>query len=366
MIHGIIEIGDKPVREVMIPRTDIVAVDREDQLRDLVKLFKEYRHTRMPVYEDNIDHVIGLIHCKDLLLFYTLSSSQKFDIDKILRPILYVPEQKKVDELLNEMRVKKQHMMVVVDEYGGTAGLVTLEDLLEEIVGEIRDEYDTAEQDQLQILTDHEARVDAGFPLEELNERLHLGLEESGDYGEAGRIFTLLTRDHGKVGAIAKGVRRPSSKLGPSLELYGHIDVLLAKGRGDLDVLAQVERVPGYRIEGNVLQMAHAALIAELAERVCEDRHPIDGVYELAVMSLDELSRESDPRRASAWFLMTALDLLGYAPQLLNCASCERPLSARPAAFSAEAGGVLCDPGAVAAVGLVPVAAVKGLGRSDA
>src|SRR5256886_16396246 len=179
MIHGIIEIGDKTVREVMIPRTDIVAVDREDPLRDLVKLFKEYRHTRMPGYEDNIDHVIGLIHCKDLLLFYTLSSSQKFDIDKILRPILYVPEQKKVDELLNEMRVKKQHMMIVVDEYGGTAGLVTLEDLLEEIVGEIRDEYDTAEQDQLQIVSDHEARVDAGFPLEELNERLHLGLEES-------------------------------------------------------------------------------------------------------------------------------------------------------------------------------------------
>jgi len=198
MIHGIIEIGDKTVREVMIPRTDIVAVDREDQLRDLVKLFKEYRHTRMPVYEDNIDHVIGLIHCKDLLLFYTLSSSQKFDIDKILRPISFVPEQKKVDELLNEMRVKKQHMMVVVDEYGGTAGLVTLEDLLEEIVGEIRDEYDTAEQDQLQILTDHEARVDAGFPLEELNERLHLGLEESGDYDSVGGYV------HAMLGKIAE------------------------------------------------------------------------------------------------------------------------------------------------------------------
>src|SRR5437588_2399817 len=198
MIHGIIEIGDKTVREVMIPRTDIVAVDRQDQLRDLVKLFKEYRHTRMPVYEDNIDHVIGLIHCKDLLLFYTLASSHKFAIDKILRPISFVPEQKKVDELLNEMRVKKQHMMVVVDEYGGTAGLVTLEDLLEEIVGEIRDEYDTAEQDQLQIVSDHEARVDAGFPLEELNERLHLGLEESGDYDSVGGYV------HAMLGKIAE------------------------------------------------------------------------------------------------------------------------------------------------------------------
>ena len=198
MIHGIIEIGDKTVREVMIPRTDIVAVERTAQLRDIARLFKQHRHTRMPVYEDNIDHVIGLIHTKDLLLFYTLSSSRKFDMDKVLRPIEFTPEQKKVDELLNEMRVKKQHMSIVVDEYGGTAGLVTLEDLLEEIVGEIRDEYDTAEEDLLTMLNDHEARVDAGFPLEELNERLHLGIEESGDYDSVGGYV------HAMLGKIAE------------------------------------------------------------------------------------------------------------------------------------------------------------------
>jgi CBS domain containing-hemolysin-like protein len=198
MIHGIIEIGDKTVRELMIPRTDIIAVDKEAGLRDIVKLFKQYRHTRMPVYEENIDHVIGLIHTKDLLLFYTLSSSQKFDMDKVLRPIEFTPEQKKVDELLNEMRVKKQHMVIVVDEYGGTAGLVTLEDLLEEIVGEIRDEYDTAETDALVILNEHEARVDAGFPLEEINDRLHLGIEESGDYDSVGGYV------HAMLGKIAE------------------------------------------------------------------------------------------------------------------------------------------------------------------
>jgi putative hemolysin len=197
MIHGIIEIGDKTVREIMIPRTDIVAVDQTAQLRDVAKLFKEHRHTRMPVYEEDIDHIIGLIHTKDLLLFYTLSSSQKFDMDKVLRPIKFTPEQKKVDELLNEMRTEKQHMMIVVDEYGGTAGLVTLEDLLEEIVGEIRDEYDTGETEPLVILSDHEARVDAGFPLEELNDRLHLGLEESGDYDSVGGYV------HAALGKIA-------------------------------------------------------------------------------------------------------------------------------------------------------------------
>jgi DNA repair protein RecO (recombination protein O) len=179
------------------------------------------------------------------------------------------------------------------------------------------------------------------------------------DYGEADRIFTLLTREHGKVGAIAKGVRRPESKLGPSLELYGHIDVLLAKGRGELDVVAQVQRVPGYRIEGDMERMAHAALIAELAERVCEDRHPLDGVYEMTVSAMGQLGHESEPRRASAWFLMTALDLLGYAPQLMACVSCDRPLAAKPAAFSAEAGGFLCDRCALPAMDLVPLATIK-------
>jgi magnesium and cobalt exporter, CNNM family len=197
MIHGIIEIGDKLVREIMIPRTDIIAVDRHGGLHDIVRLFKEHRHTRMPVYDGDIDHVIGLIHTKDLLLYYTLTESQKFDMDKVLRPIEFTPEQKKVDELLHDMRTKKFHMMIVVDEYGGTAGLVTLEDLLEEIVGEIRDEYDSAEEDQLVILNDHEARVDAGFPLEELNSRLGLAIEESGDYDSVGGYV------HSALGKIA-------------------------------------------------------------------------------------------------------------------------------------------------------------------
>jgi putative hemolysin len=197
MIHGIIEIGDKTVREIMVPRTDIVAVERHADLREVVRIFKEHRHTRLPVFEHDIDHVVGLIHTKDLLLFYTLSTSQKFDMDKLLRPIEFTPEQKKVDELLHDMRTKKVHMMIVVDEYGGTAGLVTLEDLLEEIVGEIRDEYDSAEEDELVILNDHEARVDAGFPLEELNSRLGLAIEESGDYDSVGGYV------HSVLGKIA-------------------------------------------------------------------------------------------------------------------------------------------------------------------
>ena len=197
MIHGIIEIGDKTVREIMVPRTDIVAVEKNATLKDIIKVFKEHRHTRVPIYEADLDHIVGLIHTKDLLLFYTLSSAQKFDIDKVLRPIRFTPEQKKVDELLHEMRTEKVHMMVVVDEYGGTAGLVSLEDVIEEIVGEIRDEYDAGEEDMLTILNEREARVDAGFPLEELNSQLSLAIEESGDYDSVGGYV------HAMLGKIA-------------------------------------------------------------------------------------------------------------------------------------------------------------------
>jgi CBS domain containing-hemolysin-like protein len=149
------------------------------------------------VFDSDIDHVVGLLHTKDLLLYYTLSTTQEFDIEKILRPIKFTPEQKKVDELLHEMRTEKVHMMIVLDEYGGTAGLVSLEDLLEEIVGEIRDEYDSAEEEQLIVLNDHEARVDARFPLEELNSRLGLAIEESGDYDSVGGYV------HAQLGHIA-------------------------------------------------------------------------------------------------------------------------------------------------------------------
>ena len=186
MIHGIIEIGDKSVREVMVPRTDMVALDKSATLQDIVRIFKQHRHTRLPVYKGDLDHIVGLIHAKDLLLFYTLASAPEFNLDKILRPILFTPETKKVDELLHEMRSKKVHMMIVVDEYGGTAGLVSLEDLLEEIVGEIRDEYDQAEEEHFKLVSPTEAVVDARYSMDELNSRLGLGINESGEYDSVG------------------------------------------------------------------------------------------------------------------------------------------------------------------------------------
>jgi len=185
MIHGIIEIGDKAVREVMVPRTDITAVDRSLQRDEVVAVFRRHHLTRLPIMDGDLDHIVGLIHVKDLLELLA-EPERPFDLARLTRPIQHVPEQKKVDELLHQMQMEKVHMMVVVDEYGGTSGLVTLEDLLEEIVGEIRDEYDAAEQDLLQITGTTSAVVDARHPMAELDEILDLGVEESEDYDSVG------------------------------------------------------------------------------------------------------------------------------------------------------------------------------------
>jgi DNA repair protein RecO (recombination protein O) len=178
------------------------------------------------------------------------------------------------------------------------------------------------------------------------------------DYGEADRIYTLLTREHGKVGAIAKGVRRSTSRLASALELFSLVDVLLAKGRS-LDVVTQVVRLPGPRIDADVERTAHAGLIAELADRVSEERHPEEGLFELTVMALQDLAVEPEPRRASAYFIVVALKLLGYAPQLQACASCARPLPEAAAAFSPAAGGFLCVDCAEPGMHPVPVPALK-------
>jgi CBS domain containing-hemolysin-like protein len=142
-------------------------------------------HTRIPVYDGDVDHIIGLIHAKDLLKLF-VTRGDGFKLERIIRPINQTPEQKKVDELLHDMRQKKAHMMVVIDEYGGTAGIVTLEDVLEEIVGEIRDEYDIAEKEPFEIVSSSEALVDGHFSMDELNDKLDLGIAESDEYDSVG------------------------------------------------------------------------------------------------------------------------------------------------------------------------------------
>jgi putative hemolysin len=206
MIAGIIEIGDKLVREVMVPRTDIVAVEKTAKIEDVVELVRAHGHSRFPAYEGDLDHVVGMVLAKDILL-RAARAERELTVEQLLRPIEFVPESKKVDELLHEMQEKNVHMVVVVDEYGGTAGMVTHEDLLEEIVGEIRDEYDVSEEDPLTLISDREALVDARYAMEELNERLNLGIAESEEYDSVGGYVYSELGSIPEVGASFQGGR---------------------------------------------------------------------------------------------------------------------------------------------------------------
>ena len=188
MISSIFELGDKPVREVMVPRTDIVAIDAAMQPEDVLTLVTRVGHSRVPVFEGSADDIIGVVYVKDI--FRKLARNERdFDLRALLRPAHFVPETKKADDLLREMQRNKVHLAIVVDEYGGTAGLVTIEDLVEEIVGEIRDEYDV-EQEMVLLVSESEAVMDARIPFEDVREMFQLDIDPTEDYDTLGGFVT--------------------------------------------------------------------------------------------------------------------------------------------------------------------------------
>ncbi len=175
MIHSIMEMGDTLAREIMVPRTDMLGVDKSATLVQVLNLVKDSMHSRIPVYDDSIDNIVGILFLKDLLPFIRKRNKDSFDLAKLAHPAYYVPEQKKINELLREFQKERIHMAIVVDEYGGTSGLVTLEDVIEEIVGEIQDEYDS-ETPLFEKINDTTFTVDASMQLDEINEELGLSL----------------------------------------------------------------------------------------------------------------------------------------------------------------------------------------------
>ena len=175
MIHGIVAMEEMSAREIMTPRMDIVAVGAETTVGELVDVAVEHGYSRMPVYRDNIDHVVGVAYVKDLFLCLK-EGKLKTTVIELMRPAYFVPESKRTDELLHEMQEREIHMAIVVDEYGGTAGLVTIEDLLEEIVGEIRDEYDRGEEAKIEEIAENEAVFDGTVTVDDVNETLGLRL----------------------------------------------------------------------------------------------------------------------------------------------------------------------------------------------
>ncbi len=177
MILNIFDFVETPVREIMTPRVDMCAIDVDTSLEDLVKVLNSERHSRLPVYKETVDNIVGILSNRDFLEWYTEHGSETFDIMKIVMPPVFVPYHKKIDDLLTELRKTGNQLAIVVDEYGGTAGLVTLEDILEEIVGEIRDEDDVDEEQDVQKLKDGRYILDPLMTLSDLEYELGVELE---------------------------------------------------------------------------------------------------------------------------------------------------------------------------------------------
>ncbi|HEV2006972.1 MAG TPA: hemolysin family protein [Candidatus Limnocylindrales bacterium] len=189
MINAVIELGERRVHEVMVPRVSIASLPSSATFEDAIDLVIEVGHSRIPVYEESIDEIVGILYAKDLLPYLKADAGPRPSLRKLLRAPVLVPESMTIDDLLHELQRRKVHLAIVLDEYGGTAGLVTIEDLLEEIVGEIQDEYDV-EEPMVVRLSDHEARVDGRADVDELMELfdLHLDLEDEEEYDTVGGL----------------------------------------------------------------------------------------------------------------------------------------------------------------------------------
>lgn len=186
MIRGVIALEDKTAREIMVPRIDIAAADIEDSVDEVAGVVTERGYSRVPVYRENIDNIEGIVNAKDLLRAVTNGGREKKLAD-LTRDAAFIPESKRLDELLTEMKANRTHMAIVVDEYGGTAGLVTIEDLLEEIVGEIEDEYDLAAP-RTEVLSPDEVLVDGGMTTDILKELFSCDID-SEDFDTVGGLL---------------------------------------------------------------------------------------------------------------------------------------------------------------------------------
>lgn len=221
MLHSVFEFGDTSVREIMIPRTDVVCVPYNVVIDDLIDVIKSKGHTRIPVYRETIDQIQGIINAKDLLSLIS-EKGKEFNVLELCRPPIYVPEGKKIDDLLRLFQEERQHMAIVVDEYGGTSGIVTLEDVIEEIVGEIRDEYDK-ELPLYRKVDDGAYIVNAKIDIESLDELINIDIPDTDEYETLGGFILE------KTGAL------PNEK-----ETIRHNDFLLTMEKVEKNRIVQV------------------------------------------------------------------------------------------------------------------------------
>jgi CBS domain containing-hemolysin-like protein len=207
MIRSIFALGDTVVREIMLPRTDMACVPVDATVREVLNSIIACGHSRIPVFDGTIDNVVGLVYAKDLLKFWGMDESAVV-LKNILRAPYFIPETKNLEELLHEFKKKRVHIAIVIDEYGGTSGLVTIEDLLEQIVGDIQDEYDL-EEEWLAEEADGAVVVDARLPIEELE--AHFGIEiEREKFDTVGGLIFHLT---GRIPAVGEEVENGTIRL---------------------------------------------------------------------------------------------------------------------------------------------------------
>ncbi len=209
MIYSVLQLGETYVSEVMVPRIDIVAIDIERTLEDAGKLFISTGFSRIPVYEDNLDNIRGLLYAKDLLAHWAREDVTPMTIKEMMRPAYFVPETKRADELLKELQTKKVHLAIVVDEYGGTAGMVTIENLIEEIIGDIQDEYDVNEEAEYTMLDEDHYVVDASIDLDDFNDLLDVELPTDDNDTLGGFIYSHL----GRIPLINEVIERDDLQL---------------------------------------------------------------------------------------------------------------------------------------------------------
>jgi CBS domain containing-hemolysin-like protein len=193
MIQSVFELGDTPAREVMVPRTEMVWIENDKTAGQATSLAVRSGHSRMPVIGENVDDVVGVVYLKDLVqqTYYSTNGGQDTMVSQLMRPAVFVPDSKPLDDLLREMQRDRNHMALLVDEYGAIAGLVTIEDVLEEIVGEIADEYDTDEVAPVEDLGDKNFRVSARLPIEDVGELYDVEFDDDLDVDTIGGLLAL-------------------------------------------------------------------------------------------------------------------------------------------------------------------------------
>ncbi len=194
MISGILDIGSRPVRDIMVPRPQVKAFAIDDPVDQVLRIVHSAEFSRFPVYRETLDNILGLIHTKDIIPY--LVDGKKFEMSEILRKPIFVPEVALVENVLLQMQEAAQHMAFVVDEFGNMEGIVTLEDIIEEIVGEIQDEYDREQEDKILRISDFEFSVQGDTPVKDVNQRLSLPIQETGAYTTIAGFFL---KEFGKI-----------------------------------------------------------------------------------------------------------------------------------------------------------------------